>query len=1333
MSCTKPFMTTPPFQPAAHITSKHRAGMRVGMGRHGEGAVAAYPWAPPSKGTLLASRRKKPVVRRPPRPGVKAPRPVPRSPRSPFPIVGVGASAGGLDAFKQLLGALPVDTGMAYVLVQHLHPSHESVLAELLAKGSRMPVSEVREDTAVEPNHVYVTPGQSDVAIEGDVLKLVPRTTTGGRHLPIDSFLLTLAAAQGSKGIGVILSGTGSDGTLGAKAIKAEGGIAFAQDPASAAYDGMPRSAIASGCVDFVLPPERIAQELARLSRHPYVITPPGAERADETPLAVPEDKDGLRAILTRLRATTGVDFSAYKPPTIGRRIARRMALAHVETLEDYARHLEGHADEVQALFEDCLITVTSFFRDPDTYKVLCREILPRLLKDRPPGVPVRVWVPGCATGEEVYSLVICLLESASALKTAPSFQVFGTDLSEGALEKARSGRYLPDIAQDVSRERLQQFFTEVDGGYRVVKTIRDACIFARHDVARDPPFSRVDLISCRNMLIYLEPRLQQRVLALFHYALLPSGFLLLGTSETVSASEDLFASVDRKHRVYSKRPTPAPAVFGFAHPSENRRERAGAGPVAAKPALPEELPREADRILLARYAPAGVIVDEKDNILEFRGQTEPYLEHTHGRASLNLFKMARRGLLLEIRQAILDARSKDAPVRREGVSLRHRGQLRRLNLEVIPLRASPEHERPLLVLFEARPETRSPGGRGAERRPRVDGVEARESAKLRRELAEATRYLQAVTQQHEAANEELQASNEEVLSANEELQSINEELETAKEELQASNEELATLNQELVGRNLQLGRALEYANGIVETVRHPLLMLNAGLRVERANQSFYDHFRLTPGETVGRLLYELCEGQWDIPALRQTLSEVLPEAGPLADVEVEHEFPRVGRLTLMVNASRLRRDSGQESILLAFEDRTGARGTEREREALLGLEQQARQRAEQADRIKDEFVATLSHELRGPLNSMVGWVHVLRAGGLDEATRELGRAAIERSVNAQTRLVEDLLDYSRVVAGKLHLAPKLMDVVPVAGSAIEAVRAAAEAKGIHVDLATDAKSALVRGDPDRLQQVLWNLLSNAVKFTARGGRVEVWIGRVDASVHIRVRDTGQGIAPDFLPHVFERFRQQDGTPRRMQGGLGLGLAIVKELVELHGGTVHAESPGEGQGATFAVALPLAALLADAEGGAPAAPDGSKPAAAGTLSDREALKGVRLLVVEDDPDSREMMVTVFSRCGATVSVAASAGEAMELVRRAAADVLVCDVGLPGEDGHEFIRSVRAFEAGAGRRTPALALTAYAGPADGGKALAAGFDGHLAKPVLPAELVAHVASLIHRAP
>jgi len=1241
--------------------------------------------------------------------------------------VGVGASAGGLEAFRHLLAALPVNTGMAYVLVQHLDPRHESVLAELLTKGSRMPVSEVKEDIAVEPNHVYVTPGRQDVTIQGSMLKLIPRTSTRGQHMPIDSFLRTLAEAQGTKAIGVILSGSASDGTLGVKAIKAEGGIAFAQDPGSAAYDGMPRSAIASGCVDFVLPPNEIAQELSRLSRHPYVNTPSRKERADEPAPSLPKAKDGLRTILALLRKTTGADFNSYKPPTIKRRIARRMALVHMEKLEDYARYLEGHAEEVQALYQDCLITVTSFFRDPEAFQVLCEDVLPRLLNDRPSGAPIRVWVPGCATGEEVYSIVICLLERAGEAKGNPSFQVFATDLSESALEKARAGSFPENIAQDVSRERLTRFFTKTDGQYRVSKAIRDMCVFARHDLTKDPPFSRLDLITCRNVLIYLEPRLQQRVLAIFHYSLRPSGFLLLGASETAGASQEFFAPVDKKHRIYSKRPTVAPAGLGLAAPGGDGRERREAVPSAAKPAPQEQLPQEADRVLLARYVPAGVIVDEKDNIVEFRGQTDPYLGHTYGRASFNLFKMARKGLLLEIRQAIQEARKRDATFRKEGVSLRHRGQLRKVDLEVIPLKGSPGKERTLLVLFLPRPETKIRRGGTDGRRPRLATADAKENAKLRQDLAEATGYLQAVTQEHEAANEELQASNEEVLSANEELQSINEELETAKEELESSNEELATLNQEVQDRNVKLGRALDYANAIVETVRNPLLILDADLRVERANRAFYSYFQVAPDETAGRLVYELEKGQWDIPALRQALEEVLPKDARFEDFEVEHDFPRIGRRNLVLNACKLCHDSGQESILLAIEDRTEVTKAEEGREALLSMEQEARKRAEQADRIKDEFVATLSHELRGPLSSIVGWVHLLRTGGLDKAASERGLAAIDRGVNAQTRLIEELLNYSRMVTGKLHLTPRPMDLVLVAGAAIEAVRSATEAKEIRLELVTESPTAMVLGDPDRLQQVIWNLLSNAVKFTPRGGRVELWIGRVGTNLDLRVSDTGQGIPGDFLPHVFERFRQAEGSRTRTQGGLGLGLSIVKELVARHGGTVKADSPGEGQGTSVTVSLPIPTLLLepkDSEAGGPSEP--SRPETVDL--DRTMLEGVRLLVVEDDADGREMLVAAFEQCGAKVRAAASAGDGMEALQRALPDVLVCDIGLPGEDGHQFIRKVRALEAERGGRIPALALTAYSGPEDRGKALAAGFDLYVPKPAAVAELVAKVAAL-----
>ena len=1246
--------------------------------------------------------------------------------RSVFPVVGVGASAGGLEAFRQLLAALPDNTGMAYVLVQHLDPRHESFLTELLAKGSRLPVSEVKETVAVEPDHVYVTPGQQDLTIEDGLLKLIPRSSTRGQHMPIDAFLSVLAGAHGSKAIGVILSGTGSDGTLGVAAIKKHGGIAFAQTPGSAAYDGMPRSAIASGCVDFTLSPAQIAEELSRLGRHPYVTAPARDVSASEPP-AEAAGKDSLQPILAVLRETCGSDFRGYKPATIRRRIARRMALVHVETLADYERYLLGHRDEVQALQEDCLISVTSFFRDSGAFKALCGEIVPRMLQRRPADAPIRAWVPGCATGEEVYSIAICLLESEEE-RYRGGLQIFATDLSERAIEKARAGRYPANIAQDVSPERLRRFFTEADDGYRVSKAVRDLCTFARHDLTKDPPFSRLDLVSCRNMLIYFEPYLQQRVLATFHYALQPWGVLQLGASEAPGAAADLFAPLDKKHRIYSKRPTATPAGWGFSAPRVFGR-RPEAAPEKARPALREDLQADVDRLLLARYAPAAVVVDGKDVIVEFRGQTDAYLQHTHGQASLSVLKMARQGLLLELRRAVREAREKDAPSRAEAIEIRQRGKLHRLDLEVIPLERSPEKERSLLVLFEARPEERvrraGPAGR-----PRDSATaSSRDSARLRRELTEVTRYLQTVLQEHEAASQELQTSNEEVLSANEELQSINEELETAKEELQSTNEELSTLNRELQDRNRQLGRALAYVSGIVETVRNPLLTLDGNLRVERANRAFYEFFGVTAEETLGRFVYELGDGQWSSPELHHALDEVLPKDARIEGLEVEHDFPGIGNRTLLLNARRLHEEGDdQDNILLAFEDVTDARKTEQERQKLLGLEHEARQRAEHADRVKDEFVATVSHELRGPLNAVVGWVHILRAGGLDEATSERGLQAIERGVHSQVRLVEELLDYSRMLAGKLSLSPRLMNLVPVAEAAMLAVGAAADAKAIQLHLATIARSAMVHGDADRLQQVLWNLLSNAVKFTPRGGRVDVWIGRVGTDLHVRVSDTGQGISPDFLPNVFVRFRQEERAPRRRQGGLGLGLAIVKELVEMHGGTVAADSPGEGRGATFTVALPVPPLLVEPSGGEDEPGTESTGGGIGWERDRTVLAGLRLLVVEDDRDSREMLVTLFERCGATVRAAGSVAEAEQALKREAPDVLVCDIGLPGEDGHELIRRIRSREAATGSRLPGLALTAYAAAEDRQSAIAAGFDLHVAKPAAPAELVTKVVLL-----
>jgi two-component system CheB/CheR fusion protein len=1270
--------------------------------------------------------------------------------------VGIGASAGGLEAFRRLLGALPSNTGMAYVLVQHLDPHHESILAELLSEVTQMDVAEVKGDVRVEPNQVYVIPPSKGMILVDGMLKLVPRGPAGAAHMPIDSFLRSLAEAQGSQAIGVVLSGMGTDGTLGLQGIEAAGGIAFAQEPTSAKNDGMPRSAISAGGVDFVLTPEDIASELKRLGHHPYLAVGPRAlASAEASQGAKDEDSDdeqeALARILQLLHKTGGTDFSAYKKTTLRRRIARRMAVSRLESLHQYARHLESSAAEATALYEDCLISVTSFFRDAEMFEALNERILPILLRDRPSDAPLRVWVPGCATGEEAYSIAMCLLERMAKLSTNPTLQIFATDLSEGALHKAREGAYLVNIARDVSPERLSRFFTKVGDRYQISKAIREMCVFARHDLTRDPPYSRLDLVSCRNVLIYLEPRLQELVLATFHYALRPDRFLVVGSAETVGASASLFSVVDENHRIYSRSAASGPPRLLSAM-SGRGPSRVSAQQLARKPVV-SEVPREADRMLLARFGPAGVVVDESLHVLEFRGDTEPYLDHGRGKATLSLERLVRKGLLMELRGAMAEARRTDAVVRKSSLQVRYREKVQSVSIEVMPIKGRAAAERCLLVLFEPEgtpvpiepPRAPSFAETGAARDLEIE--------RLGQGLAQTTEYVHTLVREHEAALEELQSTTEEALSSNEELQSLNEELQSAKEEIQSANEELATLNQELQDRNMQLARSneetqrgLDNANELVDTVPGPLVILDAELRVEKANAAFYTLFKTKAELARGQRLAELGAPEWGRPELPNALKLVLDSGQTFEDLELEAEFPGMGRRTVLLNARRLHPDRDSSSrLLLAIEDRTELKLAEQGREVLLALEQEARGRAEAADQLKDQFVATASHELRGPLTVISGWMSILQQadGHPEPATLAKALAAISRGVAAQGRLISDLLDHSRLVAGKVELRRAPIDLLTVAEAALVGVRAAAEAKDIDVQLTRDGSPCIVLGDFDRMQQVFWNLFLNAVKFTPPGGFVRISVGRVANQVKVRVHDTGCGIASDFLPHVFDRFRQAEGSTARIQPGLGLGLTLVRELVELHGGTVSAESVGKDRGATFTILLPIPAVLLFAQEvkppisslppEAPPAPPSIPPDAPSALSGtlHHILEGARVLVVDDEIDAREALVGLLERYGAEVRSAASVSEAMAALAVNLPDVLVSDLGMPGEDGYELIRRVRQLPAEAGGRLPSLAVSAYATDEHRQRVIKTGFQRHLEKPVVPAELVIEVARLAGR--
>lgn len=804
-----------------------------------------------------------------------------------FPIVGVGASAGGLEAFTQLLRVLPCDTGMAFVLVQHLSPSHASALAEILSRATKMPVSEVHDELTVEPNHVYVIPPARNMTISNGRLQLVPRESSG-LHSPIDQFFISLAAEWQQRVIGVVLSGTASDGTQGLEAIKAEGGITFAQD-ATAQHDGMPHSAIASGCVDFVLPPEEIAREIIRIGHHPCVLTEAKSQK--------PDNNTGFARIVNLLHHATGVDFTHYKYNTLYRRVTRRMVLQKLDDLNQYVEFLDKTPTEVEALYQDVLISVTSFFRDPEAFAVLQSDVFPRLLKGRTRHEPVRIWTPGCSTGQEAYSLAMAYMEAADSMGSQVPLQLFATDLNAANIEKARAGIYPGDIAQDVSPERLKRFFTEVDTGYRISKTIRDACVFSQHNVLADPPFSRMDLISCRNLLIYLEPVLQQKIVPLLHYALKPAGCLWLGGSETIGTYDNLFEAEDSRHRIYTRKPGSGRDRGHFAL-QNGGKPRAPFVPFTTRTVdTAIDLHKEADRVLLTKFAPPGVVVSDGLEILQYRGDTGPFLTPAPGKASFSLLKMLREGLLVGVRSAILRAEKEESPVREEGLRVKSNDRYLDVAIEVIPLRKGGEKQGGFLILFEQPLPLSSASGRGQPsgdsepsqtvehqggdtlRSPEATLVDG-DSVRLERELVATRDYLQSLIEGQEAANEELQSANEEVQSANEELQSTNEELETSKEEIQSSNEELATVNDELNSRNAELNRVNNDLLNFVAGIQSAVVMLGQDLRIRRFTPSAETLLNLSPAD-VGRPLAGIPFNLDGAPDLEEMLTEVLDTLYP--------------------------------------------------------------------------------------------------------------------------------------------------------------------------------------------------------------------------------------------------------------------------------------------------------------------------------------------------------------------------------------------------------------------------------------------------------------------
>ena len=789
------------------------------------------------------------------------------------PIVGIGGSAGGFEATMELLQHLPAKTGMAFVIIQHLDPHHASRLPNLLSKATQMPVTEVSGPLKPQSDNVYVQPPNKCVVCRSGSLTLVRRTER--LNLAIDHFFESLAEEQGPRAIGVLLSGSGSDGTVGLRAIKAEGGITFAQDEGSAKYPSMPRNAIKSGFVDAALSPKEIATELWRIADHPYIqnAKPDGANPEKEDVRL-----DDMSRIFLALKKHTGVDFTAYKQSTLQRRIERRMALHRIERLSQYARFLRDNNKEINELFNDLLINVTRFFRDESTFKALAKRFIPALIKQKKGKDDLRVWVPGCATGEEVYSLAICILEALGSAASKMRVQIFGTDLSEMAIDRARLGIYSTAIEKDVSPARLHRFFKKLDSTYQINRLVRDLCTFARQNITADPPFSRLDLISCRNVLIYLGAQLQKRALPIFHYALNPGGYLILGPSETVGIFGDIFEMVDRRAKIYAKKILPGRTEvdlrpytgFGEIKSLESPR----LAPASDGGDFNSHVQLMADRILLGTYAPAGVVIDESMQVRQFRGQTAPFLEHAAGPATLNLLHMARPSLVPDLRATIHRALKTQQPARKEHAVMKRDGHIMSVNIEVVPFKVANSDKNWALVVLEDASKSEEIKSKGKKGKSTKQRVKDETIDHLRDELSATKESLQAIIEEQEATNEELKSANEEIESSNEELQSTNEELETAKEELQSTNEELTTLNEELSNRNMEIMQINSDLSNLLSSVHLPIVMVDNGLMVRRATPTARNAFNITESD-IGRRITEL-QPNIEIPNLGKLISDVI-------------------------------------------------------------------------------------------------------------------------------------------------------------------------------------------------------------------------------------------------------------------------------------------------------------------------------------------------------------------------------------------------------------------------------------------------------------------------
>ncbi|WP_081673316.1 chemotaxis protein CheB [Magnetospirillum fulvum] len=1088
-----------------------------------------------------------------------------RARRNDLFVVGIGASAGGLEALRPFVANLPQASTMAYVIVQHLSPQYRSMMVQLLGRETKLPVEEIKDGLVMVPNTIYITPPNKDVRVKNATLWLREPSAPLGPKPSVDVFFSSLAEDLGQQAIGVILSGTGSDGAHGMRAIKACAGLTVAQDPETAKYDGMPKAAIDSGCVDLVMPPDAIGPELASISRFPRPVV---VQKSEHT-----EARDTINEIFLLVRKRTDVDFTQYKTNTVRRRLERRMAANRIETLDAYLEFVQRHPAELDLLCKDILISVTSFFRDTKAFEDI-KTTLGELLATKKPGDSIRIWVPACATGEEAYSFAMMLNDQLGEEIGQYKVQVFATDIDLDAMRHARKGAYSATTVETLDKLYLSKYFDAMGQIYQVKKPIREMVVFARQDLIKDPPFVKVDLISCRNVLIYFNADLQDRIFQMFHYALSLQGYLFLGKSESVGHCADLFRPVKATSKIFQKRivaPRSTNPVFGafrIKPPESVESSRsASAGSI-------ETIVREG---FIDACMPPSVAVNENLDILYYHGDVDGFIRFPQGLPNQNLGKLIIEEFRIDLRALVHHAREKGAVAMGPKRQLKVRDGDICARLAVRPLKGEGGHETLFLISCD---KVDLPILDGTEDVLLPSGNEAR-LIELEQELTATREHLQTVVEELETSNEELQALNEELQAANEELQSSNEELETSNEELQSTNEELTTVNEELQVRTAELAGANADLQNIQDNIGFPLLVVDKSLRITRFTPQAARMFGLLPSD-AGQMITAV-PSQFHVRDLKALLVTVIASSTSHEEIiEVDGRFYRMG-----VYPYRDLRDQTAGSIM-SFIDETELRTTQREFEATIAnlretqIElREAKEAAEAANNAKSDFLANMSHELRTPLNAVLGFAQLMADemwGPLgDERYREYANIIVDSGQHLLS-LISQVLDMSVIEAGRTILHEGTVRINEVIAATQRLM--SSQAERCNIRLVTDLDDTLpwVYGDLTAIQRVLFNLVGNALKFTQPGGQVTVSAQVEPQGMVVRVADTGIGIKPSDLSRVLMPFEQGGLRTVREREGVGLGLPISKSLIELHGGCLSIESE-EGVGTTVSILIPTERLL----------------------------------------------------------------------------------------------------------------------------------------------------------